>query len=225
MASKETFHKKYGNSYTASKKPVKKATKPSKESFHEMFGNSSANVKEYQKRKKEEEKKETVDKKVSGLEEDLYNPDKVFDSYRSYMDASDFAEKSQYKSSAKRDGFWKTIGMDGSDETYEFINDVDGARERLVAKYKEGNGATELEQHGYQYMTDEEKGVYNYKYAVEGKESADKYLKDLEISLNKRVYDKSTETWEKWADDSAVKSAAMSLASPITSMAGGNLWS
>ena len=226
MASKETFHKKYGNSYTSSKRPVKKATKPSKESFHEMFGNSSANVNEYQKRKKEEEKKETVDKKVSGLtqsitKESLYNPDEAFEPYRDYLNRLDYKEKSQYSSSAKREGFWKTIGMDGSDETYEFINDVDGARERLVAKYKEGNGATELEQHGYQYMTDEEKGVYNYKYAVEGKESADKYLKDLEISLNKRVYDKSTETWEKWADDSAVKSTAMSLVSPITSMAGG----
>lgn len=133
----------------------------------------------------------------------------------------DFAEMSQYKSTSKRDGLWKTLGMDGSDETYEYINNKDGAREKLIAKYKEGNGATELEQHGYEYMTSEEIARYNYLYAKEGKDSAEKYLKNLEVALSKRLYDESTATWEKWTDDSALASAGLSLISPITSMAGG----
>lgn len=218
MATRESFYKKYGSRGKVTDAPMKQATKPTRQDFLDKYSTVGKNKQLYSRK--------TDDENVIGLtqsiaKESLYNPDEAFEPYPDYLNRVDYKEKSQYSSSAKRDGFWKTIGMDGSDETYEFINDVDGAREKLVAKYKEGNGTTELEQHGYQYMTDEEKGVYNYKYAVEGKESADKYLKDLEISLNKRVYDKSTETWEKWANDSAVKSAAMSLASPITSMAGG----
>lgn len=172
---------------------------------------SYKNYPNYQKSLEEDKKKK---------EENVKALDNAFDQYKDYLSKEDYAEMSQYKSSAKRDGFWKAIGMDGSDETYEFINDVDGARNMLIAKYKEGNGATELEQHGYQYMTDEEKGVYNYKYAVEGKESADQYLKDLEISLNKRVYDDSTATWGKWADN-PLGAVGLSAVSPIMSMAGG----
>lgn len=149
-----------------------------------------------------------------------YEMGNKFDLYKDVMQAPDFAEKSQYKSTAKKDGFWSVIGMDGSDETYEFINDVDGAREKLIAKYKEGNAATELEQHGYEYMTDDEKSVYNYIYNVEGKDAADKYLSDIAISLSKRQYDETTKMHEQWADESPLLSVGMTVASPILNLAG-----
>ena len=153
-------------------------------------------------------------------EKNKWELDHTYDKYKQYTQAEDFAEKSQYQNTAKRDGILAKLGFDGSDETYEYINDVDGARDEIVAKYKEGNGATEIEQHGYQYMTDEEKAMYNYLYNTD-KKLADQYLKDMEISLNKRVYDKSTETWEKWSDESALKSIGMDLATPVLNLAGG----
>ena len=143
---------------------------------------SYKNYPNYQKSLEEEQKKK--DERVKAL-------DNAFDQYKDYLSKEDYAEMSQYKSTAKKEGISGFFGIDTYDETYEFINNENDMRNMLIAKYKEGNGATELEQHGYQYMTDEEKGVYNYKYAVEGKESADQYLKNLEISLNKRVYDES----------------------------------
>ena len=153
-------------------------------------------------------------------EKNKWELDHTYDKYKQYTQAEDFAEKSQYQNTAKRDGILAKLGFDGSDETYEYINDVDGARDEIVAKYKEGNGATEIEQHGYQYMTDEEKAMYNYLYNTD-KKLADQYLKDMEISLNKRVYDKSTETWEKWSEESALKSIGMDLATPVLNLAGG----
>lgn len=146
--------------------------------------------------------------------------DNAYDKYKHYTEVEDFAEKSQYQDSAKRDGLLAKLGFDGSDETYEYINDVNGARNEIIAKYKEGNEATEMEQHGYEYMTDEEKAMYNYLYSTD-KKLADQYLKDMEISLNKRVYDKSTETWEQWSDDSALASIGMDLATPVLNLAGG----
>ena len=150
----------------------------------------------------------------------VYELDNQFDNYKGVMHNPDFAENAQYKNTAKKDGFWSLIGLDGSDETYEFINDVDGAREKLIAKYKDGNAATELEQHGYEYMTDDEKSVYNYIYNVEGKDAADKFLKDIAVSLSKRQYDETTAIHKQWADESPLLSAGMTAAAPILNLAG-----
>ena len=146
--------------------------------------------------------------------------DNAFDEYKDLMNAEDFAEKSQYQNTAKRDGLWEKLGFSGEDETYEFINDVDGARERLIAKYKEGNGATELESHGYEYMTEDEKAVFNYLHNTDPK-AADKYLQDMEVSLNKRLYGETTGKWEEWSDSGALASIGLSAATPILNIAGG----
>ena len=143
-----------------------------------------------------------------------------FDLYADLMQNEDFAELSQYKPTATRGGIWKALAFDGSDETYEFINDVDGARQKLIIKYKEGNGATELETHGYEYMTDEERAVFNYLYAQD-KDKAYDYLDDMAVTLSKRLHDKSTAKWEEMADSSALASIGLSLATPIYNIAGG----
>lgn len=146
--------------------------------------------------------------------------DHKFDLYKDYLDAEDFDEMSQYKNTAKRDGVWAAIGMNGEDETYEYINDVDGARQRIIGKYKDSNDPIDLETRGFEYMTDEEKAVYNYKYRKEGKKSADAFLKDLEVSLSKRLYGESTEKWEEWSDDGFWQSAGLTAATPILNIAG-----
>jgi hypothetical protein len=146
--------------------------------------------------------------------------DHRFDLYKDYLDAEDFDEMSQYKNTAKRDGVWAAIGMNGEDETYEYINDVDGARQRIIGKYKDSNDPIDLETRGFEYMTDEEKAVYNYKYRKEGKKSADAFLKDLEVSLSKRLYGESTEKWEEWSDDGFWQSAGLTAATPILNIAG-----
>ena len=149
-----------------------------------------------------------------------YALDHKFDLYADLMQNEDFAELSQYKPTATRSGIWKALAFDGSDETYEYINDVDGARQKLINKYKEGNGATELETHGYEYMTDDERAVFNYLYAQD-KDKAYDYLDDMAVTLSKRLHDKSTAKWEEMADGGALASLGLSLATPIYTMAGG----
>lgn len=149
-----------------------------------------------------------------------YALDNASEKYSFLKENEDFDLGSQYQStqSAK-----KILGMeytDYGDEVYEFINNVNGARDNLIAQYKEGNGPTELEQHGYEYMTDDEVKMFNYLYRQD-KEKAYDFLDDIAVSLSKRSYDKTTETWNQWADNSALASAAMSAATPILNMAGG----
>lgn len=155
-----------------------------------------------------------------------YALDNKFDLYSDIMKNPDYAEKSQYKSTQNQKKFLGMEYTDYGDETYEFINNVNDARTNLIAKYKEGNGATPLEQHGYEYMTEEEIGVFNYLYgdgSEKEKEQAYKYLEDLEISLNKRSYENSTGKWKEMAGkhDNLAWDALVSLPTLIYQPAGG----
>lgn len=81
-----------------------------------------------------------------------------------------------------------------SDSLYNFINDVQGARE---AVHNTGGAAHQYGEYGemtpYSYMSDDEIATYNYLYAKKGKEDADKFLDYIHDSLNARegkaIYD------------------------------------
>ena len=79
-----------------------------------------------------------------------------------------------------------------SDNLYNFINDLEGAREHT--KQMSLHEATEYgDMQPYSYMTDDEIATYNYIYAKNGKEDADKFLDYIHDSLNSRegkaIYD------------------------------------
>ena len=68
-----------------------------------------------------------------------YELDHTFDRYEHYMEAEDFEEKSQYVPTELEDNFWNNLnqgkyGLGYGDVTYEYINNVDGARVKIDTK-------------------------------------------------------------------------------------------
>ncbi len=158
----------------------------------------------------------------------LENP---LDAYKHYTKNEDFEEKSKYVSTeGKFDNKWDDFtngqyGMGYSDLTYEYINNVDGMRDEIKAKKRtfgrdSGNTTTSQEERGYDTISPEEVAVYNYIYATEGKDKAQAFLDEIEISLSKRGYEEDTQRWEKWADSGVIPSTLASLASIPASVFG-----
>ena len=101
---------------------------------------------------------------------------------------------------------WGRIA-DNGDRRYDYINDL-GYAQTLYPDDTEG-----LEK--YSTMTEDEVAVYNYLYNKEGKESADKYLDDLDNTLNERYMEKYKERWEEFATKLPAFSSALSVSANI----------
>lgn len=101
-------------------------------------------------------------------------------------------------SSTKADNLWDRVwsqySMGYDDLTYEYINGAEnGMRDKILQKaysFNAGNpsddGETIFEKNGYDQMTEEEIGIYNYYYAKYGKQKAEQYLDSIQESLNYR---------------------------------------
>ena len=108
------------------------------------------------------------------------------------VDSADFDEYSGYVST-KSDSKWdKLIGKE-YDETYEYINNQNGIRDEIKQKHRSyssdnpfDDGESRFEENGYDHMTENEIAIYNYYYAKEGKEAAEKYLNNIQETLNQR---------------------------------------
>ena len=70
------------------------------------------------------------------------------------------------------------------DSRYEYINDIDSARNKNEHTTDPGGEAVALRR--YQYLTEDEKQIYNYLYATQGKTAADQFLDDLSDTLSER---------------------------------------
>ena len=119
---------------------------------------------------------------VADPESELYDPD--------------FASKSGYVST-KSDNWWSELtsqyGLGYDDLTYEYINNQNGIRDEVKAKdrtYSSDNpfddGESIYEKKGYDYLYEDEIAIYNYYYAKDGKEAAEKYLDSIQETLNQR---------------------------------------
>ena len=101
-----------------------------------------------------------------------------------------FESKSGYVST-EQDGklqrMMSQYSMGFDDLTYEYINNQNGIRDTIKQKagaYKKGE--TPFEAKGYDYMTEDEVGLYNYYYSMGGKKSAEAYLETIQEDLNQR---------------------------------------
>ena len=101
-----------------------------------------------------------------------------------------FESKSGYVST-EQDGklqrMMSQYSMGYDDLTYEYINNQNGIRDEI--KRKAGaysKGETPFEKKGYDYMTEDEVGLYNYYYSMGGKDSAQAYLDTIQEDLNQR---------------------------------------
>lgn len=75
----------------------------------------------------------------------------------------------------------------GIDDKYDFVNDIDGYRNAVKFLSETSGQPTSYDAYSpLSHITDEEKAMYNYLYATEGKEAAEEYLKYIEEGLNYR---------------------------------------
>ena len=117
----------------------------------------------------------------------------------------DFDEFSGY--SGQKTFSRKLLGLfpvESIDETYEYINNQNGARDEINRRHDIYNadnpfddGESFYEEKGYDYMTEDEIAIYNYYYAKGGKEAAEKYLDNIQGTLNHR---KATGMFEQMED-------------------------
>lgn len=101
-----------------------------------------------------------------------------------------FDSKSGYVST-EQDGklqrMMSQYSMGYDDLTYEYINNQNGIRDEIKHKASAySKGETPFEEKGYDYMTEDEVGLYNYYYSMGGKDSAEAYLDTIQEDLNQR---------------------------------------
>lgn len=151
------------------------------------------------------------------------------DYYAKYREEEDFEELSQYKSTKmeKSDKWYERLlegdgqyGLGYGDITYEYINDVDGIRSEIKRKKQiygadSSNTTTSQEKKGYDKLYPEEIAMYNYLYQKKGKEAAQQYLDEMEVTLTKRVNKDDTENWNAFSDDHPILSSALSIPANI----------
>lgn len=115
----------------------------------------------------------------------------------------EFKQYSGYSSTAVDgvwDKLWSQYGMGYSDLTYEFINNQNGMRDEILRKGASFAGAQfDYDEFMiYDKMNENEISIYNYYYAKDGKEAADKYLSSIRETLNSR---EASERFEKLQDN------------------------
>lgn len=117
----------------------------------------------------------------------------------------DFKENSGYVST-KADGVWSRLtsdfGMGYDDLTYEYINgEESGMRQEIINKAVSYDADTE-KFFVYDHMTEDQISTYNYYYAKDGKEAAEKYLDSIQETLN---YQAASERYKKMEGKTALE--------------------
>ena len=116
-----------------------------------------------------------------------------------YSKAPDFAEKSKYTKS----GRWI------QDIDYEYVNHPEMAKTALTGN----GGVTPQSRKGYDFVTEDERAIYNYIYSTEGGKSAKEYLEAL--NLEERMAE-DTITWNKeYAKEKPVQASVTSVLSNL----------
>lgn len=130
------------------------------------------------------------------------------------VESADFDDYKGY-SSTKSDSAWGRLtsdyGMGYDDLTYEYINNKNGIRNEIKQKARSyssdspfDDGESIFEQKGYDHLNHSEISIYNYYYAKEGKEAAEKYLDSIQETLNQR---KATSMYGHLEDNTALELA------------------
>lgn len=130
-------------------------------------------------------------------------------SYYELVNKPDFQEKSK---EIKKQGFF-------GDSKYKYINNLDGYRDKADLRSLSGGGSNDYAR--YAYMSNNEKDIYNYLFAVKGKKEANKFLETIEIDLDGRKQDAALKLTEKIADEHPVLSSIGTVAAaPARGIAG-----
>ena len=112
---------------------------------------------------------------------------------------------------------WDDTFYGQGDEVYDYINDINGSRERIRRSGDRNDG--DARYYKYSLMEPEEIARYNYLFHKEGEDSAYKYLEYLEPTLNARQQGEIKEKYAAWTNEvggwASVVSVPASLLSGI----------
>ena len=103
------------------------------------------------------------------------------------LQAEEARSKMQYYSSLALMDDYADLSKPGNvtgDTRYDYINDIDNARYKNEHTTDPGGEAVAMRR--YQYLTEDERQIYNYLYATQGKTAADRFLDDLSDTLSER---------------------------------------
>lgn len=155
--------------------------------------------------------------------EDEYNNWKKWQEYEALRGNSDFAEKSQYKSTkngeAKFNAWTGTYSNSGFDDiTYDYINRNEEALNRQNLSDIQSNASLlGLDNSERREMTDDEIALFNYLYAQDSAngdaehKNAYAYIDYITSDLNYRQRAKAMESWAAYADEHPVGSSVFSV--------------
>lgn len=103
------------------------------------------------------------------------------------LQAEESRNKMQYYSSLALMEDYADLSAPGKvtgDSRYDYINDIDSARYRNEHTTDPSGAPVALRR--YQYLTEDEIIIYNYLYASQGKDAADRFLEDMGPALTER---------------------------------------
>lgn len=137
--------------------------------------------------------------------------------YKEFMDAEDFAENSQYKSTYRGgekfhalSGTYTDSGFD--DIMYDYINRNETAKQRQALTDLAYNASfLGLDNSERGEMTDDEIAIFNYLYATRGSDEAYAYIDYLTTDLNARQRETEEAYWKQFAKESPVGSSVFSV--------------
>ena len=137
--------------------------------------------------------------------------------YKEFMDAEDFAENSQYKSTYRGgekfhalSGTYTDSGFD--DIMYDYINRNETAKQRQMLTDLAYNASfLGLDNSERGEMTDDEIAIFNYLYATRGSDEAYAYIDYLTTDLNARQRETEETYWKQFAKESPVGSSVFSV--------------
>ena len=150
-------------------------------------------------------------------DENDYNTYQRGKEYAALAEKPDFAEKSQYKSTAngqeKFNAWSGTYSNSGFDDiAYDYINRNEEARDRqMLADIQSNASLLGLDSSERGEMTDDEIAIFNYIYATESPEAAYEYIDYLTSDLNYRQRAKAEEEWAAYAKEHPVGSSVFSV--------------
>ena len=136
-----------------------------------------------------------------------------YGSLKNNADYETFSSAAEEKPTAGFGIGWGTSWWGKGDPVYDYINDIDGTREKWNNPSTLGHSPYSI----YDYMDEDEIKTYNYLYNTEGKEAAGKYLDYIEYALNDRSTKRIAQSAAEMADKHPVVSSAASIPTNLVS--------
>jgi len=149
----------------------------------------------------------------SVLEEQRRNQDRrmkatVYAEYMDLADKPDFQEKSK-PNLREMDNFYR--GINGMEYIGTGANLADTEKSKRVSLMPTAKKGYDGGRQAGQYLTDEEKDVFNYIFDTQGADAAEKYVEDLRAVINARYAGQETERFTNMADEAPILASAMSI--------------